>query len=75
VAWAVDCDHAETEVLADGVVLGGFEARAGEAVLVENGGACGGTVLCVAEFSAVREGEGGRGAVVEEVTAWWACGG
>jgi hypothetical protein len=81
-SWSVDCDHAKVELFTQIVVLRGFEARAGEAVLVENGFACGRPILRVSKLTAIGKGQSGGCAVVEEEAAWggrwrrrWSVGG
>jgi hypothetical protein len=70
VAWSIDGDYAEVELLGEIVELRSFEAGAWEAVLVEDGLACGRSILRVTELTAVGKGQGGGSAVVEEEAAW-----
>ena len=58
-AWSVDGDDAEVEFGGDVVERSCFDTGAGEAVLVEDGFACGRAVLCIAKFTAIGEDEGG----------------
>lgn len=58
-SWSVDGDYAEVELGGYVVERSCFDAGAGEAMLVEDGFACWGAVLCVADFAAIREGESG----------------